>query len=234
LNTIAFIRLHRNDQCLKLVIREIGRKVDGLFFLLHDPIDPEMYDTAAAHPKCQDIRCWTKAFSNHNQLQFLTEWAREIRPKYVLEFDEDELPPARFREAFTEFKKSDKNTMWFWGVWAWGNPNTIAVQMMHNFFWHMKAYKYSECIARRERKGFNSFTGIGAKSKDAFLCKYPLRHLAFMTPKLRERRMARGDSKGRKYKGDSWFMQPDIITRPYDTDLTLVEWKQLAKREPRL
>jgi hypothetical protein len=229
LNTIAFIRLHRNDQCLRFVIREIGKQVDGLFFLLHDPVDPAMYDIAAEHPKCQDIRCWTKPFSNHRQLHFLTEWAREIQPKYVLEFDEDEIPPARFRQTFKEFKQSDKDTMWFWGLWPLGDPNTIAIQMIHNYFWHMKVYKYSECIARKERLGFNTFAGIGPKSTDSFLCKYPLKHLSFMTKKLRDRRMVQGDSKGRKYDSTSWFLQPDIVTSQYDPDLTLKDWKLLAR-----
>lgn len=227
METIAFIRLHQFDKNQQEVMDQISQYCDGIFFLTHDLIDEDMYNLAMKHPKYVDIKRWAKKrFSNRGQLQFCLRWASEIKPKYVLEFDEDEIPPFRFKEVFEEFKASDKITMWFKGLWSWNGIYQIAVDPMRRYLAHMKAYKWSKEIAERKRGGFNSFEGIKFNSPESFLSRYPLIHAAFSSPKLIANRMKVGGSKGHMYNDESWFNQ-DVKTVLYNKDLSNREWVQL-------
>ena len=205
---------------------QIGQYCDGILFLTHDLINERMYELAKNHSKCVEIRHWKKRFNNLSQLQFCLNWASEIKPKYVLEFDEDEIPPYHFNEVFNEFKRGDKTTLWLKGIWAYNNLDQIAIEPMRKYFFHMKAYKWSKALAKQERAGFNSFRGITYKSDSAFLSKYSLKHLAFLTPRLRNHRMIVGGSKGHKYNNSSWFMQ-NVNTVPYDKNKTNKDWMKI-------
>ena len=103
METIAFIRLHQFAEDQQEVMDQIAQYCDGLFVLTHDLIDEGIYDVAADHPKCICIKRWEKKrFANLQQLRFCLKWASKVKPKYVLEFDEDEIPPHRFDEVFGE------------------------------------------------------------------------------------------------------------------------------------
>lgn len=228
METIAFIRLHQFDVEQQLVTDQIASHCDGLFFLTHDLTNPEMLTLAENHPKCVDIKQWTKKFGNLVQLQHCLEWASKIKPKYVIEFDEDELPPDKFNEEFHYFRQTNFNHMFFWGLWPYNNLNDIALFPMRRYFPHHKVYKWSEELSNAKRAGFCSFTGIGAHHKESYISKYPLRHLAFLTNELRERRLKFGNSKGQQYSREtSWFMQPDILTTQYDPNKTVKDWMKI-------
>lgn len=227
MDTIAFMRIHQFNERQWKVMNQIAQHCDGVFFLMHDLVSPKMYDLAENHPKCVEIRCWTKDFSNLAQLQYCLQWASEIRPRYVFEFDEDEIPPPKLGEVLYDFKKSYASTLWFKGVWAYNDIGQIAIEPMRRYFFHMKIYKWSECMARKIRSGFCSFKGITQHSNEAFLSKYPLIHLAFLTERLRERRMQVGNSKGHQYNETSWFMAKDVRTVPFDKHKTNEDWMKL-------
>ena len=227
METIAFIRLHQFAEGQQEVMDQIAQYCDGIFFLYHNLNNESMYNLARNHPKCMGINQWEKErFSNLAQLRFCLEWASEIKPKYVLEFDEDEIPPHRFNEVFDEFKASDKKTMWFKGLWSWGGIYEIAVDPMRRYLAHMKVYKWSEEMAEIDRAGFNAFKGIKVNSPDSFLSRYPLVHAAFSSPELIANRMEVGGSKGHMYNDESWFNQ-DVKTVPYNKNLKNREWVKL-------
>jgi hypothetical protein len=224
METIAFIRLHQFAEGQQEVMDQVAQYCDGIFFLTHKLIDESMYDLAWNHPKCICVKRWEKEkFANLAQLRFCLEWASKIKPKYVLEFDEDEIPPFRFEEVFNKFKLSDKLTMWFKGLWSWNGIYQIAVDPMRRYLAHMKVYKWSEEIAEIDRGGFNGFRGIKFKSPEAFLSKYPLIHAAFASPELIANRMKVGGSKGHMYNDLSWFNQ-DVKTIPYNKDFSNRDW----------
>lgn len=228
METIAFIRLHQFDVEQQTIMNRIADHCDGLFFLIHDLVDPKMLTIAENHPKCIEIRHWTKKFGNLVQLQHNLEWASEIKPKYVIEFDEDELPPDKFNEEFQYFKQTNFQHMFFWGLWSYNNINNIAIFPMRRYFPHHKVYKWSKSLSKAKRSGFCSFVGRNAHHKVSYISKYPLRHLAFLTNTLRERRLKFGNSKGHQYSREiSWFMQPDIHTIQYDPNKTVEDWMKI-------
>ena len=230
METIAFIRLHQFAEGQQEVMDQIAQYCNGIFVLTHNLIDEGMHDIAWNHPKCICIQRWEKKrFANLQQLRFCLKWASKIRPKYVLEFDEDEIPPHRFDEVFDEFKASERRTMWFKGLWSWNGIYNIAVDPMRRYMPHMKIYKWSEEIAEIDRGGFNSFMGIKHNSPDSFLSRFPLVHAAFSSPELIANRMAVGGSKGHMYDETSWFNQ-DVRTVPYDKDLSNKDWAILHRK----
>lgn len=226
METIAFIRLHQFVEAQQEIMDQIAQYCDGLFVLTHNLLDKNMHDVAARHPKCIEIRQWEGGFGNLAQLQYCLKWASEIKPKYVFEFDEDEIPPYRFNEVFDEFKLSSKKTMWLKGVWSWNGIYQIALNPMRKYFAHMKVYKWSEEIAKMDRGGFNTFKGMAFCSPDTYLSNYPLIHAAFSSPALIANRMIVGDSKRHIYDDSSWFNQ-NVKAIPYDKDLSNGEWMQL-------
>lgn len=227
MKTIAFIRLHQFVEGQQEVMDQIAQYCDGIFFLAHNLSNEGMYEKAANHPKCICIKRWEKKrFANLQQLRFCLDWASKVKPKYVLEFDEDEIPPHRFNEVFDEFKSSDKITMWFKGLWSWNGIYQIAVDPMRRYLAHMKVYKWSERMAEIDRGGFNAFKGIKFNSPEAFLSKYPLIHAAFSSPALIANRMIVGGFKGHMYNESSWFNQ-DVKTVPYNKDLSNRDWVKL-------
>jgi len=188
-----------------------------------------MYDVARNHPNCICIQRWEKTrFANLQQLRFCLKWASKIKPKYVLEFDEDEIPPHRFDELFNWFKISDNRTMWFKGLWSWNGVYQIAVDPMRRYLAHMKVYKWSEEISEIDRGGFNAFKGMKYNSPDSMLVRFPLIHAAFSSPALIANRMEVGGSKGHMYNDESWFNQ-DVKTVPYNEDLTNRDWMKLSR-----
>ena len=227
METIAFIRLHQFAENQQEAMDQIAQYCDGLFILTHDLIDEGMYEVTENHPKCICIKRWEKPrFANLQQLRYCLKWASKVKPKYVLEFDEDEIPPHRFDEVFNNFKASDKTTMWFKGLWSWHGIYQIAVDPMRRYLAHMKVYKWSEQISEIDRSGFNAFKGIKFSSPESFLSKYPLIHAAFSSPELIANRMLVGGSKGHMYNSESWFNQ-DVKTVPYNKDLSNRDWVKL-------
>jgi hypothetical protein len=228
-DTIAFLRLHKFDAVPELVINTIAQYVDAFYVLFHNIIDISILDLAINHEKCQGIREWKKPFNNLSQLDFCLEWANQIKPQYVLEFDEDELPPDRFHEEFKKFKDSGLLTMWFWGLWCIDDTNKVLAEHRPQYFWHQKAYRWMPNLVNKKRGGFNSFQGNHFKSKFSYLCKYPLRHLAFLTPELRERRIITGNSKGHSYE-KPWFNRKGLKFVPYDKNMTVKNWKEIINK----
>lgn len=229
------MRLHQFEVEQQMVMDRIADHCDGIFFLTHNLINPKMATIASNHPKCIEIREWLSGFGNLIQLQYCLEWANKIKPKYVLEFDEDELPPDNFDEVFQGFKQSIHQHLWFWGLWPYNNLQDIAIFPMRRYFPHHKVYKWSKSLSNRKRAGFCSFTvgmppsaPISNGHKRSYISKYPLRHLAFLTETLRERRLKVGNSKRQMYSREiSWFMQEDIKTILYDKDKTNKDWMKI-------
>lgn len=211
----AFIRLHAFTECPMVVWDAIAEHADALFFLTHDA--PEsLVELARAHPKCREVRRWEHPWSNHHTLDCIGHWADEVTPRYVLTFDEDELPPVRLHDELARWLNDPKaRTMSFHFVWCWGDLNTVLACRGYSLKEHVKAYKWERGLSK---KGFTWQCRLRAYDQTVeTYCPYPIRHLPVMTPALRSVR------EGRQEYAVWW--KDDMPTMPYDPHMTFARWQ---------
>jgi hypothetical protein len=163
-------------------------------------------------------------------LSSILSWAHEIEPKYVLEFDEDEIPPLRFKQEFEKFKTLPNPHMYFRFMWAYNSIDKIilAKESQDTYKPHMKVYKWTKEMKDHSR---GSALRVAMCDIDSihhlprYYCPYPMRHLAILTPKMRQIRfnrkeLTRTNLTSLVVYGKHWWNVPDLLTIPYDKDMT--------------
>lgn len=237
MKSVAFMRLHSFDiEPIDLVINKVAQYVDGIFFLVHNLQNPKLLEAAERHPKCCGVRYHPGDdfdLGEHREtLSAILSWAHEVKPKYVLEFDEDEIPPDRFTIEFDKFKKSDYQHMYFRFFWTLNDINRIilAKEGPDTYKPYMKVYKWNDQLPYNSR---GSALRVAMCDIDAlhklprYYCPYPMRHLAIFTPRMREIRLNRKELTRTNLTslvvhGKHWWNVKDLVTIPYDKDMT---WK---------
>jgi hypothetical protein len=213
MRTASFIRLHTFNDNPVVVFDSIAELSDKLFFLANGVEDRSIIEAAARHPKCAEIREDNKRWNNHESLIECYKWADEIKPQFVMTFDEDEMLPPKLDEIWSEWEKTDSKAMLFKCLWCWENIDTVLKDYHKSFGWHMKLCKYFEGMWK---DGMTHMNSLNSCIKGSFPFPYPYRHLPIMTQKLRDIR---------KYRKDrASFWDKPLKTIPYDPKMTYKEW----------
>jgi hypothetical protein len=228
--TIAFIRLHSYNENPKIVWDAIGQYANELYFLVNGITDLSIIKSAQKYRLCAGIKEWKFPWDNHATLVKCYKWADEIKPDYILTFDEDEIPPFRFGEILEPWKRSGTSELLFKCVWCYGDTKTILKDYYVPFGYHMKMCRWKEKMWE---------LGVGNKcrlkiyeNEVAYKYPYPYRHLAIMTEKLREARRQR-------------YLKPPVMstptidriacegnlkTIPYNPDMRYDAWMEQAEK----
>ena len=227
--TIAFIRLHSYNENPSVVWDAIGRYADRLYFLANNITDPSIIEAAENHPQCAGMRKVDGVWDNHDSLVECYKWADEIKPDFILTFDEDEIPPERFGEVFEQWKKTSTSELLFKCVWCYGDTETILKDYYIPFGYHMKACRWRE---KMWIQGVGNKCRLNIyKNKFIYKCEYPYRHLSVMTQQLREARKLRYQAPPVKSTPTiERICQENLKTIPYDANMKYEEWMKQAEK----
>ncbi len=230
MDTLMVMRMDDFPLAESHCIPAFAEHIDAFAFLCR-PEDSERISRLSRHPKCVVLKIEQQRFRNAtSQLEALL-MAQEFNPRYVAAFDSDELPPGRFAEEFARFKALGLWSMDMMNFECWGDPLHIVADFPYKAPPH--------CRVMRWEKGLNPGAYHKAHrfrfwcDKSLYKCDYPVRHLAFMTPEIRERRRQRGLSAShksnwkREAEGPGAWSLVEHPTIPYDPDMT---WKQYLEQ----
>ncbi len=231
METIGIMRIHDFPLTEAHAVPALADLVDGLCFLFNNAPAARM-ESLIAHPKCIAHAEYHKRFSIPGSFKAAFDLARPFNPKYLICFDEDELPPGRFEDEFRRFKHGNCMSLAFRDYICWGNPEMIIADRCYPSPLHCHAMKWDKNreLGRYKKADFFEFYHHNYVYKS----DYPLRNLAFMTPELRERRFRRSQASisTRHWKRESsgpgaWARQSHDVM-PYDPDLG---WQAYCNRE---
>jgi len=215
----------------------LAELVDGVCFLFHRAPEPRIA-RLRTHPKCIAHARYHRRFSVGGTLRAAIELARPFAPKYIINFDEDELPPGRFAEEFEEFRNRSAMSLAFRDFICWGSPDMIVADGGYPSPLHCHVLRWNGAeLGRYKKADFFEYY----YRRPVWRSDYPLRNLAFMTPELRERRFERSQAaiSTRHWKHESagpraWPRQAHAAM-PYDPNLGYSDyvkqegkWKQSA------
>ena len=225
METAGVLRLHDFELAGTVVIPALAQYVDGLFILAHET-PGYLMQQAGAEPKCEKLVMyegrWKSPALHHASFQLLND----VKPKYVIYIDEDELLPDRFPAEFMRFKHSDvQASVACWYLQCWQDMNHVVADYPYNVNRHCVALRWEEGI------NFNEFAGWDWPSayyrRKKYTMEFPLRHLAFMTPEYRERRSSRRVVTSR---GDTNWWEDNHPAIPYDPNMTWKQYLEQAKQ----
>jgi|WetSurMetagenome_2_1015567.scaffolds.fasta_scaffold51913_5 hypothetical protein len=227
--TIAIIRLHSYNENPSMVWDAIGEYCSEIYFVANNVTDQAIIEAAKKHPLCAGIRIFDCEWDNHESLVECYKWADEIKPDYILMFDEDEIPPVRFSEVLEQWKKSGSSELLFKCIWCYGDTNTILKDYHIPFGFHMKACRWKEGMWK---------SGVGNKCRlkiyereIPFRSQYPYKHLSVMTKGLRDVRTKRYLTPPVKSTPTmNRICRDDLKTIPYDPDMVYDAWMKQAEK----
>lgn len=221
--TIGLVRLCRFEHP-EWVIPEIAQHCDKMIYLTNHLRNNTAVQFAEQHEKTEKIveaKCEAPGMValNGELLDLGLRIINDYEPKYVIYFDEDEAPPARFESEFELFKKSEAQMMLFRFVFTWGDPKTIS---MHGrwYFWHSKVLKFVPRMRALPYRGF--CVPATLQHAASYRSPYQLRHFPYTLPEMRR---AREDDAWKRR--DFTFIKAQegrMKTMPYDPNMTFVQW----------
>lgn len=229
---VGVMRIHDFPLSEELAIPALAEIVDGICFVFHD-VAEDVPDRLRHHPKCLDHSYYHDRFTVGDTLRAGFALADQHDAEFIICFDEDELPPAHFNEEFARFAESGCESMSIPNFECWGDPKHIVGDLCYAAKPH--------CHVLRWHKGLD----VGAYYKadlfdyyrrhPIYYSPYPLRHVAFMTPALRERRFKRGMAstprkhwRGESIGPDAWARRKQHVI-PYDPNMTWEAFECQAK-----
>ena len=217
--TIAIVRVHDQDYQPDVIYGAMAEHVDAMFFLAHKVSNPSILEAAARQPKCREIREHrpAKGWNWTRSMWAMLNWAEALKPRFLLYFDEDELPPARLDEVLQRWKSGAAPTLWFQFVWTYGDLDHIISVRSKQFGYHVKAIHWRPGLAAAASYAWNCPPPLQRSAR--VVCPYPVRHTSATTP---EQRALRGRPGRREAKNRTW--ERDWPTIPYDPNMTWNDW----------
>lgn len=220
METIGIMRVHDFPLTLELVIPGFERHVDGFCFLF-DQAPAAKEERLRAHPKCVAAAEYGRRFSPAGMFRALLDLALPLDPEFIINFDEDQILPARFGEELERFKRRDRWSMQLQNFEHWGSPSHIVADKGYKADWHTYVMRCKPGMKIGPYRRAHTFDFWYNRS--VYRSPYPVRHLAFMTTELRMRRRQRalvaGDDGPDRLHGWAGRWHPTI---PYDPDM---KWK---------
>jgi len=222
--TAGVLRLHDFELATSVVIPALAEHVDGLFILAHEA-PRHLLDEAGRHPKCEKLEVyegrWKSAVLHHEAFQLLNG----AKPKYVIYIDEDEILPERFRSEFKRFQASGHDSVACYYLQCWNDIDHVVADHPYNVNRHCVALRWEEGITFLDYAGWDWPSAYYKRKK--YTMQFPLRHLAFMTPELRQRRATRRAITSRA--DTMWYLE-DHPSIPYDGNMTWKQYTEQAKK----
>ncbi len=235
METIGVMRIHTFPLAETHTVDRLAEVVDGMCLLFSPATPEETMHRLLAHPKCIDGARYEGAFHIGRTFLEAFKMVRKYNPSFVVMFDEDEIPPDRFAKEFENFKQSGCDSMGIRNFECWGDIDHVVADLCYVAKHHCHTIRWSndtEIGTERTADYFHYYY-----RRPVYHCEYPLRHLAFMTPELRRRRVRRGlaaSSKThwrREAEGPGAWATWDHTTLSYDP---LMSWEQYRRSGRRL
>lgn len=227
------MRVHNFPLTESIVIPALEPHVDGFVFLTH-PADEERNARLVRLPKYVAHTHWQQPFHNAPTQKAILELAGSFNPSFVIALDSDMLMPDWFSDEFEMFKRGRCWSLDFWNFECWGDADHVVADGCYRADPHCMVMRWEGGLQLGGYSKAHRFRFWC--SKEICRCVYPMRHLAFMTPELREQRRQRGlvsthkSNWRREAEGlGAWpsLQHPAI---PYDCNMTWRSYLQQAGR----
>ncbi len=233
MEVICAMRVHDFLLTESIVIPAMESLADGFVFLFH-PDNQERNARLREHPKYRASAIWDRPFRNAPTMLAVLELAAKCNPSFVLAPDSDMLFPDRFPYEFQHFKDSDRWSMDLRNFECWDDMNHIVADNCYRNERHCMVMRWErglEIGGYHKAHRFHWWNG-----RAIYRCPFPLRHLAFMTPELRELRYQRGINSRRQLnwraevEGSKAWPKLDHPTIEYNQQMTWKMYLQRAKQ----
>ncbi len=217
LHIAGVIRLHRFEEEIELVLKNLAQYCDGLY-ITTDAITPRIRKAIDATPKVKKVRelfsPWTQAGSLDAAFRLLDD----VEPDVVLLPDEDELLPEKLPGIIHDWTQvwDERPSIRFPVLHCIGTPDRILSRRLYTHNYHCKVIRWSPGISYLDGYAGWCWPSSHYRQKK-YTSPFPYRHMAYMTSAQRKVRCA-------ATRHRQWFHREQFPTMHYNPEMTWYAW----------
>lgn len=223
----GLVRAHEGRDTLPLVLDRLAEHVDATFVLAHNPADG-IVELARRGPKVRAVKVEQSPWRQQTTLQALFAMLSDFAPRVAVFPDEDEILPDHFGEELAHWseiaEQEQRASMGLYYFHSWNEPQTIVADWPYRTNCHCKALLWRPDIDFSDYAGWCWPRAFYKQRK--YRSPFALRHLAYMTPAMREVRLQRAEKTTR---GEQRWWMCEHPTIPYDPGMTWSDYTEQSK-----